>query len=135
MATFHYFFWLQDLLWFHIHFGRASLRSVGKESACNAGDSGSIPGSGRSTGEGIRYPFQYSWASLVTQQVKNQPAMWESWFQSLVGKIPGRRERLPTPIFWHGEFHVLYSPWGYKESYTTEQLSLSLHFHESLEKK
>ena len=52
--------------------------SVGKESACNAGDPVSIPGSGRSTGEGIGYPLQYSWASLVAQLVKNLPAMWES---------------------------------------------------------
>ena len=57
--------------------------SVGKESACNAGDPGSIPGSGRSTGEGIGYPLQYSWASLVAQLVKNLPSMWETWVQSL----------------------------------------------------
>ena len=44
--------------------------SVGKESACNAGDPSSIPGSGRSTGEGLGYPLQYSWASLVAQLVK-----------------------------------------------------------------
>ena len=54
-------------------------RSVGKESACNAGDPGSIPGSGRAPGEGIGYPLQYSWASLVAQLVKNLPAMWETW--------------------------------------------------------
>ena len=42
-----------------------------------------------------------------------------------VGKIPWRRERLPIPVFWPGEFHGLYSPWGCKESDTTEQLSLS----------
>ena len=52
--------------------------SVGKESACNAGDPGSIPGSGRSTREGIGYPLQYSWASLVSQLVKNLSAMWET---------------------------------------------------------
>ena len=52
--------------------------SVGKESTCNAGDPGSIPRSGRPTGEGIGYPLQYSWASLVTQLVKNPPAMWET---------------------------------------------------------
>ena len=46
--------------------------SDGKESACNAGDSGSIPGSGRSAGGGIGYPLQYSWAFLVAQMVKNQ---------------------------------------------------------------
>ena len=50
---------------------------VGKESACNAGDPGSIPGLGRSAGEGKGYPFQYSWASLVAQLVKNLPAMQE----------------------------------------------------------
>ena len=53
--------------------------SVGKESACSAGDPGSIPGSGRSSGEGTGYPLQYSWASLVAQLVKNPPAMWETW--------------------------------------------------------
>ena len=79
-------------------------RSVFKESACNAGDPGSIPGSGRSSGEGIGYPFQCSWASLVAQLVKNLPAVWETWVRSLVGKIPWRRERLPTPVFWPGEF-------------------------------
>ena len=49
--------------------------SVGKESACNAGASSLIPGSGRPAGEGIGYPLQYSWASLVAQLVKNPPAM------------------------------------------------------------
>ena len=53
--------------------------SVGKESACNAGEPGSIPGSGRSPGEGKGYPLQYSWASLVAQMIKNLPAMWETW--------------------------------------------------------
>ena len=53
--------------------------SVGKESSCNAGDPGWILGSGRFPGEGIGYPLQYSWASLVAQLVKNLPAMWETW--------------------------------------------------------
>ena len=57
--------------------------SVGKESTCNAGDPGSTPGSGRSTGKGIGDPLQYSWASLVAQLVKNSPAMQETWVQSL----------------------------------------------------
>ena len=52
--------------------------SVGKESTCNAEDPGSIPGSGRSTGEGTGYPLQYSWSSLVAQLVKNLPAMQET---------------------------------------------------------
>ena len=57
--------------------------SVGKESAYNAGDPGLIPGLGRSAGEGVDYPLQYSWASLVTLLVKNQPAMWENCVRSL----------------------------------------------------
>ena len=57
--------------------------SVGKEFDCNAGDPGSIPKSGRSPGEGIDYPLQYSWVSLVAQLVKNSPASRETWVQSL----------------------------------------------------
>ena len=57
--------------------------SVGKESACNSGDPGSIPGLGRFLGEGKGYPLQYSWASLVAQLVKNLPAVWETWVRSL----------------------------------------------------
>ena len=56
---------------------------VGKESTCNAGDPGSIPGSGGCPGEGIGYPLQYSQASLVAQLVKNPPAIGETWVQSL----------------------------------------------------
>ena len=57
------------------------LVSVGKESICNAGDPGLIPGVGRSSGEGLGYPS--SWASLVAQLVKNVPAMRETWVRSL----------------------------------------------------
>ena len=57
--------------------------SVGKESTCNAGDPGLIPGSGRSAGEGIGYLLQCSWVSLVAQLVKNPPTMWKTWVQSL----------------------------------------------------
>jgi len=53
--------------------------SVGKEVTYNAGDPCSIPGSGRSSGEGIGYPLQYSWASLVAQLVKNPPAVRKTW--------------------------------------------------------
>ena len=63
-------------------------RSVGKESACNAGDPGSIPGSGRSAGEGIGYPLQDSWASLVAELVKNPPAMQETLVQFLGWEDP-----------------------------------------------
>ena len=62
--------------------------SVGKEFTCNAGDPGSFPGSGRSPGEGIGDPFQYSLASLVAQMVKNLPAMQETWVLSLGWEDP-----------------------------------------------
>ena len=95
--------------------------SVGKESACNAGDPGSIPGSGRSTGEEIGYPLQYSWASLVAQLVKNPAAMQiEPGFNPWVGEIPWRRTWQPTPVFWPGESHGLYTLWSCKELDTTE---------------
>ena len=87
--------------------------SAGKESTFNAGDPGSIPESGKSPGGGIGYPLHYSWASLVVAQlVKNQPAMQETGFDPWIGKIPWRREQLPTPVFWPEEIHGLYSPWN-----------------------
>ena len=63
----------------------------------------------------------------MAQLLKNLPAMQETWILSWVGKIPWRSEQLPTPVFWPGEFHGLYSPWGGKESGMTERLSLSFH--------
>ena len=69
--------------------------SAGKESACNAGNPGSIPGSGRSSGEGIGDPLQYSWALLVAQLVKNTPAMLETWVQSLGWEDPLERGKAP----------------------------------------
>ena len=62
--------------------------AAGKESAYNAGDLSSIPGLGRSPGEGIGYPLQYLWASLVTQLVKNPPPMQETWVPSLGEEDP-----------------------------------------------
>ena len=62
--------------------------SAGKEPTYNVGDPGSISGSERSTGEGIGYPLQYSWASLVAQLVKTPPAMWETWVRSLGWEDP-----------------------------------------------
>ena len=59
-----------------------------KESVCNAGDPSSIPWLGRSPGEGIGYPLQYSWASLVSQLVKKPPAMWETWIRYLGWEDP-----------------------------------------------
>ena len=94
--------------------------SAGKESTFNAGDPGSIAGSGRSPGEGIGYPLHYSWASLVVaQMVKNLPAMQETGFDPWVGKIPWRRAWQPTPVFLPGESlwteEPDNSPWGHKE--------------------
>ena len=62
--------------------------SAGKESSCNAGDPSLIPGSGRSAEEGIGYPFQYSWVSLVASLVKNPPAMQETLVQFLSQEVP-----------------------------------------------
>ena len=61
-------------------------------SACNTGDPGSIPGPGRFPGEGIGYPLQYSWASLVAHLVKNLNAMWETWVWSLGWEDPLEQE-------------------------------------------
>ena len=69
--------------------------SARKESACNAGELGSIPGLGRSPGEGISYPFQYSWTSLVAQLVKYPPAMQETWVWFRLGRSPGEGNGSP----------------------------------------
>ena len=80
--------------------------SVGKESTCNAGDPGSIPGSGRSPGEGHGYPLQYSWASLAAQLVKNSPAMWESCVRSL-----GWEDPLEKGMATHSSILAWRIPW------------------------
>ena len=69
--------------------------SFGKESTGNAGDPSLIPGLGWSAGEGIGYPLQYSWASLVAQLVKNPPAMWETWVRSLGWEDPLEKGKAP----------------------------------------
>ena len=71
--------------------------SVGKESTCNAGDPSWSPGSGRSSGEGIGYPLQNSWASLVVQTVKNLSIMLETWVRSL-GWEDLLEEGMATPL-------------------------------------
>ena len=80
--------------------------STGKEYAWNGGDPGSIPGSGRSPGEGIGYPLQYSWASLVAQTVKNMPAKWETWLQSL-----GWEDPLEEGMATHSSILAWEIPW------------------------
>ena len=62
----------------------------------------------------------------MARLVKNLPAMWRPEYYSWVGKIPWRKERLPTPVFWPGEFHGQDSSWGDKESDTIE--CILLHF-------
>ena len=70
------------------YLGILSDSSFGKESTCNAGDPGSIPGLGRSSGNGIGYPLHFSWASVVSQLVKNPPAVWQTWVWSLDWEDP-----------------------------------------------
>ena len=89
--------------------------SVGKESARNAGDPGSIAGSGRSPEEGIGYPLQYSWASFVVQLVKNLPAMWETQVQFL-----GWEDPLEKGKATHSSILAWRIPWDLKESDSTE---------------
>ena len=93
--------------------------SLGKESACNVGDPGSILG--RSAGEAIGYPLQFSWAFLVAQLVKNLPAMWETWVRSLGWEDPPDKGKAT-----HSSIVAWRIPWGGKELDTTERLSLSL---------
>ena len=79
----------------------------------------------------VFYVLSVCRASLVAQLVKNLPAMRETWVRSLGWEDPLEKEWLPTPVFWPGEFHGLYSPWGRQELDPTKWLSLhfiSLHF-------
>ena len=88
--------------------------SAGKESACNAGDPSSIPGSRRSPGEGIGYPLQYSWASLVAQMVKNPPPVWETPVQSL-----GYEDPLEEGMASHSSVLTWRIPMGQGASWAT----------------
>ena len=105
--------------------------SASKESFYNAGDTSLTLKSGRSPGEGIDYPLQYSWASLVSQTAKNPPALWETWVQFLgLGKSQGGGHGNPLHYSClqnpHGQRSLMgYSLWGHKESDMTEQLSIA----------
>ena len=111
-SSVHGFFQTRILEWVAVSYSRGSSQlrdqihvsyvfwdfpdsSVGKESACKAGDPSSISGLGRSPGEGIGYPRQYSWTSLVARKVKNPPAMWETWVRSGLGRSSGRQHGNP----------------------------------------
>ena len=123
-ADLHGFPWVYHM---PLHWEGFPGSSAGKECACNAGDLGLIPGSGRSTGEGIGYPFQYSWASLVAQLVKNLPARRETWVRSLSWEdllYFGLENSMDCIL--HGVT---------KNSGTTEQVSLSLPLRNSLSYK
>ena len=103
--------------------------SVGKESTCSAGDISLIPVSRRSTGEGIGYPLQYSWASLVARLVINLPTMRETgvWSPGL-GRSPGEGKGYPLQ-FSRLENSMDCTAHGVAESDTTEWCSLHFHFH------
>ena len=98
--------------------------SVGKESACNAEDPGSIPGSGRSTGEGIGYPLQYSWASLVVQLVKNLPTMRETWVWSLGWEDPVKKGKAT-----HSSILAWRIPWTKSPSKGSQRETRQSDFH------
>ena len=94
--------------------------SVGKESACNAGHPSSIPRLGKSTREGLGYPLQYSWASLVAQLVKNPPAMWETRVPSLDWENPLENGKATQASFWPG-FKTSWIPWpGFQTSWNVK---------------
>ena len=101
--------------------------SVGEESACNAGDPGLSPGSGRSSGEGIGYPLLYPWAFLVAQLVKNTPAMRETWIQSL-----GWEDTLEKGKVTYSNILAWRIPWtsvhGVAKSWTRPR-NFQFHFH------
>ena len=105
-------------------------RLAGKESACKAGDPGSIPGMGSSSEEVIGYPLQYFWASLVAQMVKNPNSMQETWVQSLIWEnsleegMATHSSALSWRIPWTEEPGGLQS--GVTKSQTWQRLTLSL---------
>ena len=103
-----------------------SLVGKKKKSTCNAGDPSSIPGLERSAREEMGYSLHYSWASLVTQLVKNLPVMGKIWVRSPGWEDPLEKGTATHSSIWPGEFHGLYSSWGGKESDMTERLLLSL---------
>ena len=100
---------------------------------CNAGDSGWIPGSGRSAGKRTGYPLLYSWASLVAQLVKNPPTMWETWVQSLGWDDPLEKGTVTHSSILAWRIPGTYSPRGLRESDTVQRLSLSLYLDSGIE--
>ena len=99
--------------------------ALGKESACNAGDPSLIPGWGRSTGDRIGYPLQYSWASLVAGLVKNLPAMPETWVQSNLGLILGWEDPVEKGKATHSSIVAWRVPWAYGLEYIVHGVAKS----------
>ena len=95
------------------------LEAAGKESACNAGDLGAIPGLGRFPGEGKGYPLQCSGTSLVAQLVKNRLQCRRPGFDPWVRKIPWRGKVYPFQYFGLENSMDCISPWGRKEDLAT----------------
>ena len=120
-----------NLIIFNINYPsmKASLiAQLAKNLACNAEDPGSIPRSGRSPGEGIGYPFQYSRASLVAQLVKNLPAMGETWVQSL-----GWEDPLEKGKATHSSILAWRIPWTVQSMGSQSRTQVSnFHFHPSV---
>ena len=108
---------LKTITWFKGFPGSSAGK---KKSACNAGDLSSISGLGRSTGEGIGYSLQYSWVSLVTQLVKNLPAMQETWVWSLGWEDSLEKGKACHSSILAWRIPGLSSPWPHKELDTTE---------------
>ena len=111
--------WHNQLIYIltNILLGASLVAQLLKESACNAGDPGSTPGSRSFPGEGIGYLLQSSWTSLMAQTVKNLPAMWETWVQSLAERSPGGEHGNPLQYSClenpHGQRSLVgYSTWG-----------------------
>ena len=95
--------------------------SASKETTCNAEDPSLIPGLGRASGQGIGYPLQYSWASLMAQMVKNPPARGETWVQSLVWEDPLEESIATYSSILAGRIPMDRGAWwGLKGSDTTE---------------
>ena len=101
--------------------------SEGKESACNAGDPGSIPGLGRSLGGGLGNPLQYSWASLVAQMVKNLPAMQE--LQETQVRSLSQEDPLEEGMATHSSIIAWRLPWteepGWLQSTGLQELDMT----------
>ena len=123
-------FWIRKILWRRDRLPTPVFLEFPCGLASKESTSNLIPGLGRSDGEGIGYPLQYTWASLVAQLVKNLPAKRETWVWYLGWEDPREKGKATHSSIWPGEFHGLYSPWGCKEQlsplYFTSEINTTL---------